>query len=703
MTGAVSFPQAMSRSVFQLESAFQPTGDQPEAIRQLCAAMDAGRRYTALEGVTGSGKTFTMANVIAHADKPTLVISHNKTLAAQLYAELKSFFPHNAVEYFISYYDYYQPEAYIPQTDTFIEKDAAINEEIERLRLAATDALLNREDVVIIASVSCIYGLGSPEDYREMVVGIEKGGEMDRDHILKKLVDIQYTRNDMEQMPGTFRVRGDALDIYPSYAKSAIRIDFFGDEVERIRRVEPLTGHVEAELDRALISPAKHFVMPYTKIEASMEKIKSEMEERVQWFEAHGKLLEAQRIRMRTQYDMEMLKELGYCQGIENYSRHLAGREAGERPACLLDYFQRDFLTIVDESHVTLPQVRGMFNGDRARKTVLVDHGFRLPSALDNRPLNFQEFMSVTGQMVFTSATPGPQEKELAGEPIRQVIRPTGILDPVVEVRPLDNQIDDLMEEVRHCVESNERVLVTTLTKRTAEDLSEYLQRFDMRVRYLHSDIDAIERVEILRQLRKGDFDCLIGINLLREGLDLPEVALVAILDADKEGFLRSETSLIQTAGRAARHINGRVLMYADTVTESMRKMLEVTRARRKVQAAFNEANGITPHSIRKSIQEGLSTEKEVMDEVDQAVLREAGEDYDVHAVIQDMEREMLEAAESLEFERAAILRDQLYELRASKDGAPRPKKRGAKPDQMTQRVVRSKGGGKRRGARKRG
>ncbi len=703
MTGAVSFPQAMSRSVFQLESAFQPTGDQPEAIRQLCAAMDAGRRYTALEGVTGSGKTFTMANVIAHADKPTLVISHNKTLAAQLYAELKSFFPHNAVEYFISYYDYYQPEAYIPQTDTFIEKDAAINEEIERLRLAATDALLNREDVVIIASVSCIYGLGSPEDYREMVVGIEKGGEMDRDHILKKLVDIQYTRNDMEQMPGTFRVRGDALDIYPSYAKSAIRIDFFGDEVERIRRVEPLTGHVEAELDRALISPAKHFVMPYTKIEASMEKIKAEMEERVQWFEAHGKLLEAQRIRMRTQYDMEMLKELGYCQGIENYSRHLAGREAGERPACLLDYFQRDFLTIVDESHVTLPQVRGMFNGDRARKTVLVDHGFRLPSALDNRPLNFQEFMSVTGQMVFTSATPGPQEKELAGEPIRQVIRPTGILDPVVEVRPLDNQIDDLMEEVRHCVESNERVLVTTLTKRTAEDLSEYLQRFDMRVRYLHSDIDAIERVEILRQLRKGDFDCLIGINLLREGLDLPEVALVAILDADKEGFLRSETSLIQTAGRAARHINGRVLMYADTVTESMRKMLEVTRARRKVQAAFNEANGITPHSIRKSIQEGLSTEKEVMDEVDQAVLREAGEDYDVHAVIQDMEREMLEAAESLEFERAAILRDQLYELRASKDGAPRPKKRGAKPDQMTQRVVRSKGGGKRRGARKRG
>ncbi len=653
-------------SIFQLESDFKPTGDQPEAIRQLCAAVDADQRYMALEGVTGSGKTFTVANLIAHANKPTLVISHNKTLAAQLYAELKAFFPHNAVEYFISYYDYYQPEAYIPQTDTFIEKDASINEEIERLRLSATDALLNREDVVIVASVSCIYGLGSPEDYREMVVAVEKGGTTDRDRILHKLVDIQYARNDIEQAPGTFRVRGDTLDIYPSYAKSAIRIDFFGDEVERIRRVEPLTGHIQAELDRALISPAKHFVMPYRKIESAMELIVAEMEERVQWFEKNNKLLEAQRIRMRTQYDMEMLKELGYCQGIENYSRHLAGRREGERPACLLDYFQRDYLTVIDESHVTLPQVRGMFNGDRARKQVLVEHGFRLPSALDNRPLNYEEFMSVTGQMIFTSATPGPVERELVGEPIRQVIRPTGILDPRVEVRPLDNQVDDLIEEVRQCAERDERVLVTTLTKRTAEDLSEYLQRLDMRVRYLHSDIDAIERVEILRKLRRADFDCLIGINLLREGLDLPEVALVAILDADKEGFLRSETSLIQTAGRAARHTGGRVLMYADQITNSMQRMLDVTRERRAVQQAYNEQHGITPRSIRKEIQDGLAAIKEETEELDAAVLREAGGDYDVHAVIQDMEREMLEAAEALEFERAAFLRDQIHELRAT-------------------------------------
>jgi excinuclease ABC subunit B len=653
-------------STFTLESVFEPTGDQPDAIAALCERVDAGQKYVALEGVTGSGKTFTMANVIAHAGRPTLVVSHNKTLAAQLYAELRQFFPHNAVEYFISYYDYYQPEAYIPQTDTFIEKDASINEEIERLRLSATDALLNRDDVIIVASVSCIYGLGSPEDYRQMVVALDKGEERDRDQVLQKLVDIQYTRNDVEQMPGTFRVRGDTIDIYPSYAKSVIRIDFFGDEVERIRRVEPLTGHLEAELDRALISPAKHFVMPYTKIEAAMELIKTEMEERVQWFEGQGKLLEAQRIRMRTQYDMEMLQELGYCQGIENYSRHLAGRAEGERPACLMDYFQRDFLTIVDESHVTLSQVRGMFNGDRARKMVLVDHGFRLPSALDNRPLNFDEFLSLTGTMLFTSATPGPLERELAGAPVRQVIRPTGILDPVVEVRPLEHQIDDLVEEIRQCAARNERVLVTTLTKRTSEDLSEYLQQLNVRVRYLHSDIDAIERVEILRQLRKAEFDCLIGINLLREGLDLPEVSLVAILDADKEGFLRSETSLIQTAGRAARHIQGRVLLYADRVTDSMQKLLTVTEERRRVQQEYNEAHGITPQRIEKLVQESLATARPAADEVEPTVLPAAGADYDVQAVIQDMEREMLEAAEALEFERAAILRDQLYELRES-------------------------------------
>ena len=693
----------MSEPLFRLTSEFEPTGDQPEAIRRICGALDAGKTHTALEGVTGSGKTFTMANVIAHAAKPTLIVSHNKTLAAQLYSELKSFFPHNAVEYFISYYDYYQPEAYIPQTDTFIEKDASINEEIERLRLAATDALLNREDVVIVASVSCIYGLGSPEDYREMVVALDKHAEVDRDHVLQKLVEIQYTRNDMEQAPGTFRVRGDTLHIYPSYAKTAIRIDFFGDEVERIRRVDPVSGHAEAECERALISPAKHFVMPYKKIESAIELIKTEMEERVRWFEKQNKLLEAQRIRMRTQYDMEMLKELGYCQGIENYSRHLAGRDAGERPACLLDYFQRDFLTIVDESHVTLPQVRGMFNGDRARKMVLVEHGFRLPSALDNRPLDYDEFMSVTGQMLFTSATPGPLERDLAGEPVQQVIRPTGILDPVVEVRPLEHQIDDLIEEIRQCAERQERVLVTTLTKRTAEDLSEYLQRLHVRVRYLHSDIDAIERVEILRQLRKADFDCLIGINLLREGLDLPEVALVAILDADKEGFLRSETSLIQTAGRAARHIDGRVLMYADHVTDSMQRMLDVTRERRRIQEAYNEAHGITPQAIRKSIADGLATIKEQQpDEPDLAVLREAGEDYDVQAVIREMEAEMLEAAEALEFERAAILRDQLHELRGATDKAPARKRRRGKPDGMTERVVRSSRKGQRKSIRSR-
>lgn len=659
----------ISHMQFQLKSEFKPTGDQPEAIRTLCKAFDAGKRYQALEGVTGSGKTFTMANVIAHANQPTLVISHNKTLAAQLYAELKAFFPKNAVEYFISYYDYYQPEAYIPQTDTFIEKDASINEEIERLRLSATDALLNREDVIIVASVSCIYGLGSPEDYRQMVVTIERGSELDRDFILQKLIDIQYVRNDIELAPGAFRVRGDTLDIYPSYAKTALRIDFFGDEVERVRRIDPLTAHTESELDRALISPAKHFVMPFTKIEIALERIKAEMEERVQWFEAQGKLLEAQRIRMRTQYDIEMLKELGYCQGIENYSRHLAGRQEGERPACLIDYFQGDFLTIIDESHVTLPQVRGMFNGDRARKEVLVAHGFRLPSALDNRPLNFDEFMTITGPMLFTSATPGPLEKELAGDPVHQVIRPTGILDPEIEVRPLGNQIDDLIEEIRACAERQERVLVTTLTKRTAEDLTDYLLALDMRVRYLHSDIDAIERVEILRRLRQADFDCLIGINLLREGLDLPEVALVAILDADKEGFLRSETALIQTAGRAARHIGGRVILYADQITDSMRRMLEVTSARRQVQSAYNETHGITPQQIRKQIADSLYTQKQEAEEITHAVVRETGTEYDVSEVIQDLEKEMLEAAEALEFERAAILRDQIHELQQASVG----------------------------------
>ncbi len=656
---------------FHLVAPYGPTGDQPEAIDALCAGLAGGRRFQTLEGVTGSGKTFTVANVIARHGRPALVISHNKTLAAQLYAELKSFFPDNAVEYFVSYYDYYQPEAYIPTTDTYIEKDASINEAIERLRLAATDSLLNREDVIIVASVSCIYGLGSPEDYRQMTVRLARGAQADRDEVLARLVDIQYERNDLSQTPGTFRVRGDVLDIFPSYSENGLRVSFFGDEVESIQRFEALTGRIEADLPAVTVSPARHFVMPYTRIEPALEAIRAEMEQRVRELIAQEKLLEAQRLRMRTTYDLEMLREMGYCAGIENYSRHLSGRRAGERPACLIDYFPSEFLTIIDESHVTLPQIRGMFNGDRARKTVLVEHGFRLPSALDNRPLCFEEFMGVTGPILFTSATPGPHEREVAGAPVKQLIRPTGIVDPPVEVRPLKGQIDDVMEEVRACAEKKERVLVTTLTKKTAEDLSEYLQQTGLRVKYLHSEIDAIERVEILRGLRKADFDCLVGINLLREGLDLPEVSLVAILDADKEGFLRSETSLIQTAGRAARHIEGRVVMYADEVTDSMRRMIEVTRERRERQLAYNREHGITPRSIRKSIQESLVIREEAA-EVERAVVRESGVSYSVSETLRELEREMLEAAEALEFERAAMLRDQIYELKGSREaGGP--------------------------------
>ena len=679
----------MGRAVFNLVSGYKPTGDQPEAIRTLLQGLGQGKRFQTLEGVTGSGKTFTVANVISAHGTPALVISHNKTLAAQLYAELKSFFPNNAVEYFVSYYDYYQPEAYIPQTDTYIEKDSAINDEIERLRLSATDALMNREDVVIVASVSCIYGLGSPEDYRAMLVSLHKGDRMERDAVLQKLVDIQYTRNDIEHAPGTFRARGDTLDVFPSYNKTGVRIDFFGDEVERIQRIDPLTGHVEAEMESVIISPARHFVMPGSKIEKALNAILAELEERVQWFEKNNKLLEAQRIRMRTQYDLEMLREVGYCSGIENYSRHLSGRAAGERPATLLDFFPGDFLTVIDESHVTLPQLRGMYNGDRSRKTVLVDHGFRLPSALDNRPMNFEEFMKATGKILFTSATPGPFEHETAGTPVIQVIRPTGILDPPVEVRPLKNQIDDLIEEVRRRAEKKERVLVTTLTKKTAEDLSEYLKNLGLRVKYLHSEIDAIERVEILRGLRRSDFDCLIGINLLREGLDLPEVSLVAVLDADKEGFLRSGTALIQTAGRAARNINGEVILYADQVTDSMKMMMEKTRQRREKQSAYNEEHHITPRSIEKSIQESLAEQKEA-EEVEMQVVREAGVEYDVQKVLGELEREMMEAAEALEFERAAILRDQIYELKASQKagGTPAAQKAG---QETTYTIVRKK------------
>ena len=662
----------MSESAFKLSSPYKPTGDQPDAIEALSRGLAAGRRFQILEGVTGSGKTFTMANVIARHGKPVLVISHNKTLAAQLYSELKGFFPDNAVEYFVSYYDYYQPEAYIPQTDTYIEKDASINKEIERLRLSATNSLLCREDTIIVASVSCIYGLGSPEDYREMVVSVSPGGEVDRDDLLRKLVDIQYTRNDYAPEPGTFRVRGDTVDVFPSYSQRGIRLDFFGDTLEKARSFDATTGRAEEDLARVVISPANHFVMPQTKVEGAIAGIVAEMEERVRWFERNGKLLEAQRLKMRTMYDMEMLKEIGYCAGIENYSRHLSGRKPGEPPATLLNYFPGEFLTIIDESHATIPQLRGMYNGDQARKGVLVEHGFRLPSAKDNRPLNFDEFLDTVGQVIFTTATPGPFERQVSPPPVQQLIRPTGLVDPPVIVRPLANQIDDVMEEIKSHAERKDRVLVTTLTKRTAEDLSEYLRSVGLRVRYLHSDIDAIERVEVLRSLRKADFDCLVGINLLREGLDLPEVSLVAVLDADKEGFLRSETSLIQTAGRAARHLDGKVILYADQITDSMRRMIGTTEQRRARQLEYNRVNKITPKSISKGIQEGLAIESQSR-EIEDRIAKESGVEYDVHTTLRDLETEMLEAAEALEFERAAILRDQIKELRSAANVPPKP------------------------------
>jgi excinuclease ABC subunit B len=654
------------QSVFDLKAPFGPTGDQPAAIDRLCKGLESDNRFQILEGVTGSGKTFTMANVIKRYGGPTMIISHNKTLAAQLYEEFRYFFPDNAVEYFISYYDYYQPEAYIPQTDTFIEKDASINEEIERFRLSATNSLLCREDVIIIASVSCIYGLGSPEDYQQMLVRVKKNDELNRDVMLEKLVDIQYTRNDYEYNPGTFRVRGDSVDIFPSYAKHGLRVDFFGDEVEEIRQIDPVSGKSLGSLEEALVSPAKHFVMPDSKIKPAVERIVEELEERVKELEKAGKLLEAQRLKSRTMYDVEMLEEIGYCSGVENYSRHLSGRAEGEPPATLLDYFKSDFLTIIDESHVTIPQLRAMYNGDQARKSVLVDHGFRLPSAKDNRPLSFDEFMKRVGRVIFTTATPGPFERELAPEPVEQVIRPTGLVDPPVEVRPLSTQIDDLMEEVRAHAERNERVLVTTLTKRTAEDLASYLREAGLKVEYLHSEIDAIERVGVLNRLRKKDFDCLVGINLLREGLDLPEVALVAILDADKEGFLRSETSLIQIAGRTARHVNGKVILYADKTTDSMRRMIDVTEYRRRKQMEYNRRHKITPAGIKKEMREWVASSRDEARKIEESVVRESGEDYNVHKVIQDIEREMLEAAEAMEYERAAVLRDELKELKES-------------------------------------
>ena len=656
-------------SNFQLKADFQPTGDQPEAVRQLVDSIRAGNKYQTLLGVTGSGKTFTMANLIQELQRPTLVLSHNKTLAAQLYSEFKNFFPENAVEYFVSYYDYYQPEAYIPATDTFIEKDSSINEEIERLRIAATSSLISRRDVIVVASVSCIYGLGSPEDFKAMMIPIKVGGEIVRDDFLARLVENLYERNDIQFKQGCFRVRGETVDIFPAYMETAIRVEFWGDEIERIRSLDPTSGECGQSFGQFHLYPANQFITPRDKVVRAVQDIRKELDERVSEFEGTRRLLEAQRIRMRTEYDIEMLQELGFCSGIENYSRHLSGRRAGDRPFCLLDFFPDDFLTIIDESHVTVPQIGGMYNGDRSRKERLVEFGFRLPSALDNRPLQIEEFRRVTGQTVLVSATPSPDDIARSSVVAEQVIRPTGLLDPVPIVRPAQGQVEDLIQEVLEAVGKGERVLVTTLTKRMSEDLSTYLRERSIRVEYLHSDIDAIERVEILRNLRAGEFDVLVGVNLLREGLDLPEVALVAILDADKEGFLRSETSLIQTIGRAARNVDGKVILYADRTTGSMERALAETNRRREKQIAYNEANGITPQSVKARINDIVDSVAE-RDHVTVSIGKgKDGKEKTVTGdnlatVIKDLEREMREAATNLEFEKAARLRDEVKRLR---------------------------------------
>ncbi|HJP57848.1 MAG TPA: excinuclease ABC subunit UvrB [Gemmatimonadales bacterium] len=657
---------------FEVIAPFQPAGDQPKAIAELLAGLRRGERYQTLLGVTGSGKTMTLAHTIAQYGKPTLVLSHNKTLAAQLYGELRQFLPKNAVEYFVSYYDYYQPEAYVPSTDVYIEKDASINQDIESLRLRATTSLVEREDVVIVATVSAIYGLGDPVEYRKLMVQVQTGEERGRDAILSDLVRIQYGRNDTAFEQGSFRVRGDSIEIFPAYAEQAIRIELWGDQVERISKIHPLTGETISVLDQCAIFPAKHFVTERPTIERAVTAIKAELAERLTELRSAGKLLEAQRLESRTSFDLEMLLEVGTCAGIENYSRHLTGRLPGERPACLFDYFPADFLVVADESHVTLPQIGGMFNGDRARKLTLVEYGFRLPSALDNRPLQFDEFMALVPQMINVSATPGDFELGLSGGAVvEQIIRPTGLVDPEVEVRPVRGQVDDLLNEIRLREARQERVLVTTLTKRMAEDLTDYLQQAGVRVRYLHSDIDAIERMEILRGLRLGDFDVLVGINLLREGLDLPEVSLVAILDADQEGFLRSDRSLVQTIGRAARHVNGRAIMYADRITGSMQRAVEEMDRRRSIQQAWNLEHGITPVSIVKSLEQvRLSTH--VADARTEKPEPRAEKRPDLSdparraALIQKLERQMREAAANLEFEAAALLRDQLNELKAA-------------------------------------
>ncbi len=707
--------------MFELVAPYSPAGDQPQAIAKLTAAVQSGAKHQVLLGVTGSGKTYTIANVIQQIQRPTLVISHNKTLAAQLYAEFKSFFPKNAVEYFVSYFDYYQPEAYIPRSDTFIEKDSSRNDEIERLRLSTMSALFARRDVVVVASVSCIYGIGSKEDYEAMVIPLRVGMAFSREQLLSRLVDIQYSRNDIAFERAQFRVRGDTLELRPGYTEDGLRIEFFGDEIDRITRFEPLTGEVLEQLQAVVIYPGKQFVTTNEKLKRAILTIREELGERIAWFEKHGKLLEAQRIKMRTEYDLEMMEEMGFCSGIENYSRHIAQRPPGSRPTTLIDFMPDDFLLVMDESHVSVPQIGGMFAGDRSRKEVLVAHGFRLPSALDNRPLDWLEFQSLQKQTIYVSATPAQRELEwaresagalkrsregdtpvpratpgtgtgtepgdksvpLTGSPgvVELVVRPTGLIDPTVTLKPLKGQIDDLIEECRKRVEKKERVLVTTLTKRTAEELTDYLRDIGINVRYLHSEVDALERVEIIRGLRKGQFDVLVGINLLREGLDLPEVSLVAILDADKEGFLRSETSLIQTAGRAARHLNGEVILYADVKTQSIQRFLAVCDYRRKKQIAYNTAHGITPRSVTRVMEESLSSQKEVRD-VATGMLNDAAGDFDVTETIRELEGQMIEASNNLEFEKAALYRDQINELKRMAGGeAPsRPTTYGKKP-----------------------
>ncbi len=655
-------------SEFQLVSDFQPTGDQPQAIEKLVEGLRKGYKHQTLLGATGTGKTYTIACVIARVQRPTLVIAHNKTLAAQLYAEFKEFFPHNAVEYFVSYYDYYQPEAYVPQQDLYIEKDASINEEIDRLRLAATSALMSRRDVIIVASVSCIYGLGSPEDYGKVVINLRKGEIRKREKLLRHLVDIRYERNDYELRRGTFRVRGDTLEIAPAYEETVYRVEFWGDEIDRITEVDPLTGEVMREYVALDIYPAKHFITPQEKLEKALRDIEAELEERLAELRAQGKLLEAQRLEQRTRFDLEMLREMGYCPGIENYSRHLSQRPSGSRPWTLLDYFPDDFLMVIDESHMTIPQLRAMYNGDRSRKETLVEYGFRLPSALDNRPLTFEEFEAQIHQVIYMSATPGPYELEHSEQVVEQLIRPTGILDPVVEVRPTKGQIDDLVGEIRKRVERGERALVTTLTKRMAEDLADYLAELGINVHYLHSEIETIERVEILRELRLGVYDVVVGINLLREGLDLPEVSLVAILDADKEGFLRSETALIQTIGRAARHVNGTVIMYADTITDSMRRAIEETNRRRAIQQKYNEEHGIVPQSVTKAVRDLTDRVRQVAEEGPVYEVARSMPRDEIERTIAELEKQMRAAAKELEFEKAAMYRDQIFELRQMLD-----------------------------------